>query len=321
MAKYTTESLKKYYLDNGCELLDEYKSFSSSMKYRCSCGKISTCSWRHFKNGSRCRDCRNKKMTFTYDYVKSYFEQQNCELLETNYKNARTKMKYRCSCGTEAYVKLYRFKVGDRCKKCSVLKLKEKLTLSQKEAEARFEKNGCKLLESYKGADIPIKYLCECGEEALARPMNIWKGRRCKACGIAKRSGINHYDWISDRDKVKSDFEFRQRCYKMVKQVLKVTGRVKNTKTALLLGYDYIQLQNYVFNHPNWNNVKDKAWHIDHIFPIKAFLDRGITDMKIINALDNLQPLEALENMCKNAKYDEQDFITYLSKKGVIKND
>jgi hypothetical protein len=33
------------------------------------------------------------------------------------------------------------------------------------------------------------------------------------------------------------------------------------------------------------------AKHVDHIFPIQAFLDHGILDLKTINALDNLRPM------------------------------
>ena len=53
------------------------------------------------------------------------------------------------------------------------------------------------------------------------------------------------------------------------------------------------------------------------VHPIKAFLDQGISDLKIINALDNLMPLDATENMCKNAKYDKEGFLNYLKNKGI----
>ena len=52
-----------------------------------------------------------------------------------------------------------------------------------------------------------------------------------------------------------------------------------------------------------WDNHGRKGWHIDHIKPVKAFLDEGITDPAIINALDNLQPLWAHENLSKGARY------------------
>jgi len=103
----------------------------------------------------------------------------------------------------------------------------------------------------------------------------------------------------------------------MLQNVLKVTGRVKNKKTAAMLGYDYKQLQEHVRNHSNWNNLKNTSWHLDHIFPIKAFKDYGINDLTVINGLDNLQPLSQNINSSKNAKYNTTDFEQWLTKKGI----
>ena len=35
-------------------------------------------------------------MKFTYEYVYNYFKEQKCKLLETEYINSSTKMKYKC---------------------------------------------------------------------------------------------------------------------------------------------------------------------------------------------------------------------------------
>ena len=59
-------------------------------------------------------------------------------------------------------------------------------------------------------------------------------------------------------------------------------------------------------------------WSIDHIFPIKAFVEHGITDMSIINSLDNLQPLLLSENISKSDKYCEKDFFTWLKNHNVV---
>jgi len=45
-------------------------------------------------------------------------------------------------------------------------------------------------------------------------------------------------------------------------------------------------------------------FHIDHIKPMSLFIKEGITDPAIINALSNLQPLWAKDNLSKGAKYD-----------------
>ena len=64
--------------------------------------------------------------------------------------------------------------------------------------------------------------------------------------------------------------------------------------------------------------VKNKKWEVDHVFPIKAFLDYGISDLKIINCLDNLQPLSEYDNCSKNAKYDCVEFEKWLVSKKVL---
>ena len=56
------------------------------------------------------------------------------------------------------------------------------------------------------------------------------------------------------------------------------------------------------------------TWHIDHIKPIVQFAREGITDPKIINALSNLQPLWAEENLRKNAKYIKTDINKFCDK-------
>jgi hypothetical protein len=50
-----------------------------------------------------------------------------------------------------------------------------------------------------------------------------------------------------------------------------------------------------------WDNRKE--WHIDHIRPIKSFLDSGITDVEIINHPSNLRPLWAKDNLAKGSSY------------------
>jgi hypothetical protein len=46
-----------------------------------------------------------------------------------------------------------------------------------------------------------------------------------------------------------------------------------------------------------WHNRSE--WHIDHIIPVAEFLRLGITDPSRINALDNLRPVWAGDNMAK----------------------
>ncbi|AUR97483.1 coil containing protein [Vibrio phage 1.239.O._10N.261.52.F6] len=80
-------------------------------------------------------------------------------------------------------------------------------------------------------------------------------------------------------------------------------------KAEDLLGYTCEQLREHIESQfddgMSWDNRSE--FHIDHIKPVKAFLDEGVTDPSIINALDNLQPLWAHENLSKSARWDGND--------------
>jgi hypothetical protein len=259
----------------------------------------------------------NTGIRLTFDYVKNFFEKHGCVLLETEYKNARTKIKYKCSCGNISEIVFDSFRRGNRCRQCGQKRCADKQRYTQEEIAIIFEKKGCKLLGKYKSALKPVEYVCSCGKKSIILLNNFKLGNRCKTCGIAKRSGEHHYEWRKDRETKHRDDLFRQRCYKLVRMVLNVTGRVKNKHTAELLGYDYKQLQNHITKHPNYDSVKDSKWHIDHIFPIKAFVDHNITDLALINCLENLRPISQFENSSKNAKYCHLEFHKWLKIKGI----
>ncbi len=55
---------------------------------------------------------------------------------------------------------------------------------------------------------------------------------------------------------------------------------------------------------------------IDHIFPVQAFVDHKIYDMKIINHLTNLRPLSKVDNNKKADNYDEDSFLQWLESIG-----
>ena len=77
-------------------------------------------------------------------------------------------------------------------------------------------------------------------------------------------------------------------------------------------------MREHIQSYSNWNVVVNGKWHIDHKFPIKAFLDYGIIDLKIINGLDNLQPLSQKDNLIKHDKYDKIEFEKWLKGKNIL---
>lgn len=77
------------------------------------------------KRGQGCGICSGRgKGIVTINEVKELFRQENCMLLEKDYINSTTKMKYQCSCGNESYITFSKFKQGQRCKRCVKERLK-----------------------------------------------------------------------------------------------------------------------------------------------------------------------------------------------------
>lgn len=89
----------------------------------------------------------------------------------------------------------------------------------------------------------------------------------------------------------------------MLNRVIKCTKQNKNTNTFKMLGYTAEEFREHIegrwMQGMSWENHGE--WHIDHIKSIKAHIDEGVTDIKIINALTNLQPLWAFDNLSKGA--------------------
>lgn len=71
---------------------------------------------------------------------------------------------------------------------------------------------------------------------------------------------------------------FSKKIYKALQTCLKYTGEKKLDHAHKLLGYTARQLREHIQSHPNWPKVKSGDWHLDHIFPIIAFVGRGIKD-------------------------------------------
>jgi len=256
----------------------------------------------------------------TFKEVKQYFKDHGCELLEKEYKDNRTPMKYRCSCGNPDICKItfYRFKVGQRCQKCSSIKKAERHRLTYEDVKQYFEDHDCELLETeYINNQTPMRYICDCGnDECKIRFYSFKRGSRCKKCAIERRIGENNCNWIEDREELKEINKFKKKCRNILSSALKRTGQLKNNKTYTMLGYSSEELREHIYNHPNWEKVKDGKWHLDHIMPIKAFADYGIKDIKLINCFENLQPLLAIDNSKKHDKYDEKEFEEWLIGKG-----
>ena len=121
---------------------------------------------------------------------------------------------------------------------------------------------------------------------------------------IIKRQVSYRIDNYETR-KLDTTLKLKSACYSMLSRVLKSTNINKSSRTKELLGYSTKELKKHLESQftdgMNWNNHGE--WHIDHKTPLSLMISQGITDPSIINALDNLQPMWAKENLSKGNRY------------------
>jgi len=121
--KLTIEYVRKYFENHGCKLVDvKYINAHTPMKYICKCGNRAEIRFNDFQRGTRCVKCGDEKRANTrklpIEYVKQYFEDRDCKLLDTEYINNGTRMRYICKCGNGSMITFNHFREGRRCKKC-----------------------------------------------------------------------------------------------------------------------------------------------------------------------------------------------------------
>lgn len=126
--------IKERFEAHGFELLDTvYKGASHSYSYRCKEGHewhVVAC---ELKRGHKCPTCRLEErgkhpLSLKYEDVKRGFKDAGCQLLETEYKNCATLMRYICVCKREAVISWNQFSKGRRCRKCFDEKTRERMT-------------------------------------------------------------------------------------------------------------------------------------------------------------------------------------------------
>jgi hypothetical protein len=225
---------------------------------------------------------------------------------------------------------------GQGCKVCGIIKNADRTTRTTEQfinesKKIHGDKYGYELVE-YVNCMVKVKIICSVHGIFEQMPMkHINSKHGCRKCGLhsanIKRTGVRspihsmiqmgekNHRWNPNRKEAKLRTEVRVKCKSLLRNLLKSLGKSKNDKSKNLLGYSWQDLYEHLSKYNNWHVINNHKWHVDHVFPIKAFLDHGIFEFKIINALDNLQPLLAKDNLTKRDKYDKKEFMQYLLNK------
>lgn len=219
----------------------------------------------------------------SHEYVEDIFLKNNCVLLDI-YKNSKQKLKYKCICGNISEIRYNDFQQNHRCMKCSGSK-----KYTNEYVTKYFEKYNYKLLTNYENNKQKLQYICDNGHISNITFNSFLNGKRCKKCYIITNIGENHPRWIKNRTHIKN-----------IQDLHKLSNSYKR-------------------KYRKKYNIIDKNIHIDHIFPIKAFVEHGIYNLDVINNESNLRAISKHENLVKNSKYNKNNFIKYLTEKGEIK--
>jgi len=317
--KLDYEFVKAGFQNKGWTLVStEYFGNLKKLNVICPNGHATTILWNNFKKGQGCKLCSDG--TWKYEDVKKYFEEQKCTLLSLKYNNGNEKLDYICVCGNTAKIRFSEFKKNGRCKLCGINKISQKLRYPKKTMVAACEEAGCVFIDSWiQNSKTRIKYNCKCGKEAEAYFDNFKKCPNCKKCGNKKVSGAGNYAWNPNREQIKFNKKIRKKCDNLLKRSLDKINVEKYQNKQSFLGYTPEELSARIYSFDFDFNQK---WHVDHIFPINAFVEHNILDTKLINCLDNLQPLSEFDNLSKADKYDKEEFLRWIStKKDEIKNE
>lgn len=126
--EWNIELAKKEFEKRGLVLLETtFKNVDTKMKCISLCGHEKELALYNLRleKGLYCRKCSFKvgssKRKFDFEYVKSYFEEQGCQLLSTEYKKAVSSLKYIARCGHENTINFSKFRTegqGRLCRAC-----------------------------------------------------------------------------------------------------------------------------------------------------------------------------------------------------------
>ena len=97
----------------------------------------------------------------------------------------------------------------------------------------------------------------------------------------------------------------RSRLYSAIKNNSKQASAVKDIGCSIEFFKSYIESKFKI--NMTWDNY-GVYWHIDHRISVKHFVDKGVTNSKVINALSNLKPLHALDNLRKSSKIETRNY-------------
>lgn len=136
------------------------------------------------------------KTSISYETIKKSFEVEGYKLLSTEYINNRQKLKYVCKNGHRGEINWTKWRIGQRCAKCSKYRNRYNINYIKKS----FESEGYLLLsDTYIDSETPLDFICPNGHKH-AISWSAWNNQhqRCAICAGVSRTSY---------EQIKSSFE------------------------------------------------------------------------------------------------------------------
>lgn len=123
----TYEEIKEYIESFGYKMLSkEYINAHEKLLIQCDENHIYETTYNCFQRGQRCPECNKEKMknlkTHSYEYIKTYIENEGYRLLSKTYEKSKKKIKLLCPNNHEWNVTFDSFQQGHRCPICNISK-------------------------------------------------------------------------------------------------------------------------------------------------------------------------------------------------------
>ena len=192
---------------NGSTIITTEKDFNEYKKYhkvsnslvpltvKCGCGICFEVNFLRFKNDKKrqCNNCASKsraqkKKNSIEEIIKFVDENGNgCELLSTEYKNNREKLKFKCACGNEFYKNWDNFYSRNirMCPSCTLKNRKKTMWNLESVNEFVNCNSDSKLISTeYITRKEKLDFMCKCGNVFSATLNNFINAnqRQCKIC-------------------------------------------------------------------------------------------------------------------------------------------
>lgn len=211
--KYTYDDVLQKFKDRGYTLVStEYTDRMQKLKYICPNGHHGTVTFKNFINrNSGCRKCalskprkkysnRKKQEKYTIEYIKQVFENEGYKIFNKEYKNAKTKIEYKCPKGHYGTILFYSFyKSGCRCNKCKYDTLLLQFRHDYNKIKAEFSNLGFNLLSTNYSPNEPLKFICPSGHNTEMNYYAWTKSEyKCYLCylNILQKSKAFTYDEV-----------------------------------------------------------------------------------------------------------------------------